>query len=166
MNWSVVDDLVRLAEQFGPFLFAILFILVVTRTAHGYYRECNVRKDPPASEQERATYRLYFISSVWCGIIAMALSIGWWGYAQLKGTYVYQVAIVGLGDDEIIDADYFQKRIQRPSVPGAIAIHDIYFLMVQDEPFKVGELRLLQNPQNDDRVRSHRDRVHANQHQV
>jgi hypothetical protein len=139
MNWSILDDVVRSAEQFGPFLFAILFILVVTRTAHGYYRECNMRKDPPASEQERRTYRLYFICSVWCGIVAMALSIVWWGYAQLKGTYVYQIAIVGLREDESVLANYFQKRVPRPSVAGGIAVHDLYFLIVQEEPFRVGD---------------------------
>lgn len=139
VDLSTIETITRLAEQFGPFLFAILFILVVTRTARSYYRECATRKDPPPTQQELKTYRTYFLSSVWVGIAVMCLSIGWWIYAQSRGFYVYQVAIVDLQDDETILADYYLKRVDRPAVPGVTPAHDRYFLIVRNEPFKIGE---------------------------
>jgi hypothetical protein len=51
-EFPIFKDLVQLAADFGPFLFAILFIMVVTRTAHGYYRECSTRTEPLASPEE------------------------------------------------------------------------------------------------------------------
>ena len=140
VDLSTLEAITRLAEQFGPFLFAILFILVVTRTARRYYLECMTRKEPPPSVQEQKTYRLYFLCSVWVGIVVMTMSIGWWIYAQAKGNHVYQVAVVDLGPDELVLSDYYFKTTQRPSIPGANAGHDTYFLIVRDQPFKVGEL--------------------------
>ncbi len=139
LDLSTFETIVRLAEQFGPFLFAILFLLVITRTAHSYYQECNTRKHPAASEQEKKTYRTYFICSMWSGIVVMALSIGWWVYAQSRGTNTYQVAIVDLKDDETVLADYFYRKVPRPTISGAATIHDDYFLIVQDQPFQIGE---------------------------
>ena len=139
VDLSTFEAITRLAEQFGPFLFAILFILVVTRTARSYYVACMTRKEPPPSKDEQKTYRLYFLCSVWVGIAVMALSIGWWVYAQAKGNHVYQVAVVDLGSDEQVLSDYYFKTTQRPSIPGANSGHDTYFLIVQDQPFRVGE---------------------------
>jgi len=139
VDLSTVETVTRLAEQFGPFLFAILFILVVTRTAHSYYRDCATRKDPPPSHQELKTYRLYFLCSIWVGIAVMGLSIGWWIYAQSKENHVYQVAVVDLKPDEDVLADYFFKKVDHPAIPGARPAHDRYFLIVQDEPFRIGD---------------------------
>jgi hypothetical protein len=135
---SVFTSIVSLAEQFGPFLFSILFILVVPRIAQNYYREANIRM-PPASEEEKNTYRIYFIGSVVCGILVMGASIGWWFFWQSQGTFVYQVAIVGLKEDETIASQFFNKRAPRPVIPGAVGLHDDYFVLVQNQPFNVGD---------------------------
>ena len=134
-----IEAMTRLAQQFGPFLFAILFILVVTRTAHGYYRECMTRTAPPPTDQEQKTYRLYFLCSVWVGIAAMALSIGWWLYAQAKGNNVYQIAIIDLNADERILSSYYFKDNPRPTIDQVTPMHDTYFLIVQDRPFQSGD---------------------------
>lgn len=139
LDVSGLTTVVRLAEQFGPFLFAILFILVVTKTAHGYYQDANTRKHPPASQQERNTYRFYFLCSIWCGIGVMGLSIAWWLYVQSKGSHVYQIAITALGNDDNIYSDYYNKRLPRPLIPGLPGTYDTYFLVVQDQPFTVGD---------------------------
>jgi hypothetical protein len=129
------ERLVQLASEFGPFLFAILFILVVTRTAHGYYRECNTRTAPPASIEEKRTYRLYFLCSVWAGLAVMTLAVGWWTYAHWRGNNIYQVSILNLHGDERITAAYYTKSVPR----GASTIHDDYLLIVQDQPFQIGD---------------------------
>jgi hypothetical protein len=136
---TTIESVTRLAEQFGPFLFAILFILVVTRTARGYYVDCMTRTAPPSTDQEQKTYRLYFLCSVWVGIAAMTMSIGWWIYSQARGNHVYQFAIVNLGPDETILADYYFKNSPHPTVEGVAPMHDAYFLVVQDRPFQVGD---------------------------
>lgn len=138
---STVEAITRLAEQFGPFLFAVLFILVVTRTARGYYVECMTRKDPPPSEQEQKTYRAYFTSSVWIGVAVMSLSIGWWFYVQARGNHVYQITIVDLEPDESVLANYYFKKGLRPTLSAdGVSMHDAHFLIVQDRPFKSGDV--------------------------
>jgi hypothetical protein len=136
---TTFETLTRLAQQYGPFLFALLFILVVTRTAHEYYQECNTRTQPRASESEKKTYRSYFISSVWVGIALMLISIGWWIYAQMQGPSIYQIAIVGLRPEESVLSDYYSKTISRPSIPGAMALHDTYFIVAREGPIAIGD---------------------------
>jgi hypothetical protein len=131
-------DPTRLAAQYGPFLFAMLFVLVVTRTARIYYRESNVRM-PPASEEEKKVYQSYFTTSVWVGIFLTLLSIGWWIYVHLFGPSVYQIAIVGLNSDETILSDYFSKTVPRPTVSGVDTVTDDFFIVAQDRPFKIGD---------------------------
>jgi hypothetical protein len=139
IDLATIESVTHLAQQYGPFLFAILFIFVVTRTAHKYYQESNTRTQPRASEQEKRTYRSYFITSVWMGIALMLLSIGWWIYAQLTGPSIYQMAIVGLRQDESVLSEYYSKTIPRPSIPGAAALHDVYFIVARDRPISIGD---------------------------
>jgi hypothetical protein len=139
IDLTTVEAVVRLAQQYGPFLFAILFIFVVTRTAHKYYQECNRRAAPAASEDEKRAYRFYFIVSIWSGITVTALSIIWWIYAQIAGTNIYQVAIIGLEPDESVLSQYYVKSVPRPTPPGMPSLHDDYFIIAQGEPFKIGD---------------------------
>jgi hypothetical protein len=136
---SAIEALTRLAEQFGPFLFALLFIMFVTRTARGYYAECMARTAPPPTEQETKTYRFYFMSSFVIGVFVMALSIGWWFYRQAKGNYVYQVSIVNLEPKENVVSEYYSRNNIRQTFPGALPHHDALFLIVRDQPYQIGE---------------------------
>src|SRR6201988_4227158 len=128
VDLSTIETATRLASQYGPFLFAILFIFVVTRTAHKYYQECNTRT-VPATEEEKKTYRSYFLISVWGGIALTLVSIGWWVYVQMQGPSVYQIAIVALHSDEAILSNYFSKTVPRPAIGGASALTDDYFIV-------------------------------------
>ena len=139
LDLSGLETVARMAEEFGPFLFAILFILFIPKIAHGYYKEANTRKRPPASQQERNTYRLYFISSVWCGVIVMALSIAWWVYAQSRGSNVYQIAITRLGEDDIVDAPYFRRLQSHSPTEGLPSYYDALFVVVRDQPFRTSD---------------------------
>ena len=138
LDLTMIETFTRLAQQYGPFLFAMLFIFVVTRTAHKYYLESNTRQ-PPASEEEKNTYRSYFRNSVWVGIALTLLSIGWWIYAQMQGPSVYQIAIIGLQPDEAVLSQYYFKTVPRPTIAGAVAPHDDYFIVAQDVPIKIGD---------------------------
>jgi hypothetical protein len=48
-----MDALSGLAYQFGPFFFAVLFTLVITRSAKRWYSEVDGKKDPG----EKAAYQ-------------------------------------------------------------------------------------------------------------
>jgi len=143
MSVNDVTTLVGLAEQFGPFLFAILFILVVTRTAHQWYREA-VSRTPHANPAEIRTLRFYFILSVYCGIGATILSVGWWFYAQTRGMYYYQFSISELANEDEINSQYFSKLAPMPALAGAPQLHDEYFLVGQPEPFSKGQKFIIQ----------------------
>jgi hypothetical protein len=136
---SMLDSIARSAAQYGPFLFAVLFTLVVTRTAHKYYQESNTRQQPPATEEEKATYRSYFTTSIWVGIALTLVSIGWWIYVQMQGTNVYQIAINGLQPDETVSSNYYAMTKPEPTIPGAVTLTDYLFMIVQNAPFKVGD---------------------------
>jgi hypothetical protein len=139
IDLGTIETLTKLADQFGPFLFAILFILFVPRVARGYYVACMTRTAPPAGEQEQKTYRFYFVTSIVVGIAVMVASIGWWIYAQARGNHVYQIAIVDLAPDETVLSDYFYKNSPRPTIADVQPMHDSFFLIVRDRPFEVGE---------------------------
>ena len=136
---NFIESLTRLAEQFGPFLFAILFIVFITRTARGYYDECMKRTSPPSTDQEQRTYRLYFFSSMWVGIVVMALSIGWWLYTQSRGNHVYQISILNLAPDEKIVSEYYSRTNVRQAIPGVAPHHDALFLVVRERPYTAGQ---------------------------
>lgn len=103
-------SVVQLASEFGPFLFAILFLIVVTRIAGGHF----------------------LIAS---GLVLTALAVGWWVFADWRGDNRYQVTILDLGKDEKITSSYYSHVSPRGDSP----IHDDYFLIVQNTPFKVGD---------------------------
>jgi hypothetical protein len=135
---SMVETMTRLAAQYGPFLFAMLFILVVTSTAHKYYRESNTRQ-PPASEEERATYRSYFRTSVWVGIGLTLVSIGWWFIAQFHGPTNFEIAVVGLQPGETIASNYYSQDVAEPMIQGTIPLHDSKFMVNKAVPLKIGD---------------------------
>ena len=127
IDLGTIETLTKLADQFGPFLFAILFIVFVPRVARGYYDDCMKRTAPPSTEQEQKTYRFYFITSIVVGIAVMTSSIVWWVYAQARGNHVYQIAIVDLAPDETVLSDFFYKNSPRPTIANVQPMHDSVF---------------------------------------
>ena len=129
-------SVVQLASNFGPFLFAILFIVVVTRVASAHYRDCVTRKEPAPSPQEMATYRFYFVCSITSGLALTALAVGWWMFASWRGDNRYQVTFYDLNNDQHITSSYYSLVSKRGETS---PIHDDLFLIVRDTPFNIGE---------------------------
>lgn len=137
---QLIDSLANAGFLWGPFFFSILFMLVITRTAHSYYSRVNERINPPASPTERHDYRFYFHLSIVCGTILVFLSVGWWIYAQLK-QHTFQGVIVGLEQDQQIvaaDNDLYYRAVQREAGDGHI-MRDYYFAIVRSSPFLDGQ---------------------------
>jgi hypothetical protein len=137
-NLSALDQLSELAELFGPFFFALLFVLFVTRTSYNFYMRALARDNPPAPARDLSIMRGNFIATVVVSLLLVALSIGWWFYYQTRGSYIYQIAITGLNSNIQIDSAYFRKLTNRPmSYSGPIS--DDFFIIVSDHPFKKGQ---------------------------
>jgi len=126
---------VRLVFQYGSFAFAVLFCIVLTRWGYGIYQKACSRKDPPASKQEKNTYRIYFLSTAFFGIILVVVSTVFW-IAKYKTWHVYQGLIKDLDAYKQVTSDdlYFQQDWER-YFEGSPQIRDEHFMAIQDEPF-------------------------------
>ncbi|MET3131143.1 cbb3-type cytochrome oxidase subunit 3 [Oxalobacteraceae bacterium GrIS 1.11] len=138
LDW--INSLANASFLWGPFFFSILFILVVTRTAHSYYARVNERLSPPASAEERQDYRNYFRFSSLFGMLLVFVSVGWWIYAQLQA-HTFQGVIIGLEQDQQIvatDDDLYYRAVQRDAGNGHL-IRDYQFVIVRNTPFVTGQ---------------------------
>lgn len=131
-------QLTQLAYQYGPFLFALLFMLVISRWGYQIYQQACTR-EPPASQEEINTYRLYFIGSTGFGFSLVILALGWWFYHNdSPQQYVFKGEIRGLKDYERIASSsiYLRPRWVSSGLPDAPQLHNEEFLVVQERPFK------------------------------
>ncbi|MEC5161631.1 MULTISPECIES: hypothetical protein [unclassified Janthinobacterium] len=140
-----IESLANASFLWGPFFFSILFLLVVTRTAHSYYAHVNERLTPPALAEERQDYRNYFRLSIVSGLLLVFLSVGWWMYAQLHD-HLFQGVIIGLERDQQIvpaDDDLYYRAVQRDAGVGRVT-RDYHFVIVRATPFARNEIFRLQ----------------------
>jgi hypothetical protein len=96
-------DLAKAALQYGPFLFAIIYILVVPPYAHVVWRRSlNATADIAERNKLLAESRLYFRSSWVFGICLVVCSIFWWMYTQQidSATHAYSGYITGLQPED------------------------------------------------------------------
>lgn len=137
---QMIDSLTNASFLWGPFFFSILFMLVITRTAHTYYAKVNERMSPPASAEEKQDYRLYFRLSIACGTVLVFVSVGWWMYAQLQ-QHAFQGVIVGLELEQQVvaaDDDLYYRAVQRDAGNGR-HVRDYHFAIVRKAPFSNGQ---------------------------
>jgi hypothetical protein len=96
-------DLASAALRYGPFLFAILFVLVVPPYAHAIWRRSFTATKDPAELNELLTEgRLYFRYSWLFGVFLVLCSILWWGYTQDidRSMHAYTGTIIGLQTED------------------------------------------------------------------
>ncbi len=134
---NYLAELTRLAGDYAPFFFAVLFLTLITRAAHGYYSKACTRTDPPANEIEQKTYRLYFLVVTGSSIILVMLAIIWFAFNQMRGPHTFQIAITELEGTTKVESGFFSKITLRPRLD-ATSISDVYLLIVQEQPFMTG----------------------------
>ncbi|MFQ5825530.1 MAG: hypothetical protein ACE5JB_15940 [bacterium] len=129
--------LTNLAFRFGPFLFALLFTLYVSRWGYKNYNKANLRTNPPASENEINTLRLYFLGTATFGLILVIVSIIWWFNYQVS-FHVFKGKIVSLKEYEKIASNdlYFKPIIITKLEKGLPQIRDEHFIFIQNKPFE------------------------------
>lgn len=80
-------DLAAVALEYGPFLFAILFVTYLTMLAQRAYAKAD-------DAEERKTFRTYFFVSFFFGLALVSVCVTWWIYDRVKPQrYVYTVDI-------------------------------------------------------------------------
>ncbi len=107
-----VEHLTKLAFDYGPFLFAILFTLLVPARAMSGYRSLMAAYPAPSEQQGRAIResQVYFRCCWMAGFVLVAISVGWWVYQNWQtvkhdDTYsvTYTGVIYGVGDTDKLD---------------------------------------------------------------
>jgi hypothetical protein len=85
-----VDGITRLtvlAAQYGPFLFAVLFIVLVPVIGEKWFSKILQTKLVGGPKEREATvqvYKFYWVSGVVFGLFLAALSVAWWMYVQTQ----------------------------------------------------------------------------------
>jgi len=76
-------DLSQAALQYGPFLFAIVFIVFVPPYAHAIWRRSfAVANNAAGQDSLLGESRLYFRCSWMFGVLLVVCSVLWWAYTQ------------------------------------------------------------------------------------
>ncbi len=143
-------QLVELAYQYGPFLFALLFILFVSRWAYNNYRA--VSQDAHATAKERATNRWILIASFGVGVVLVLLaSVAWWSHQR---TFVYQGEISGLKEYEhVASSTLFRREVIASRIDDrAPGIRDEQFVAISSRPFSDGDSFVLRFSKGDGHV--------------
>jgi hypothetical protein len=131
------SNLSGLALQYGPFFFALLFVLGVTRWAYGAFKENNAANTSPKAFN---TMRLVFLCSFFFGLVLVVVSVSWWLRSR-PAIYVFRGEIVDLRDYEKLasatDKLYLRREPKDPI--DDIALRNEHFLVVQDSPLRKGD---------------------------
>src|SRR4030095_14388941 len=96
------------AYQYGPFFFAILFIMVVTRWAHKKYKDAYTDTNAPVKVQQ--TYRAVFIIAFTfsCTLVIVAIGFYWKNPPMV---HIFEGTIDNLqGYETVTSGDLYLKR--------------------------------------------------------
>src|SRR5438132_8882658 len=133
MNTMVVE-FSSLAYQYGPFFFAVLFTLVVTRWAHKTYKDAYTNVGTPAEAKQ--TYRAILVATFTfsCCLVIVAI---WFYFQHPPSNYVFEGTIDNLdGYETVRSGDLYLKDIYKGPLPGSdLQFHDDHFIAYQPTPF-------------------------------
>lgn len=110
IDTSSASDMAQVAYDFGPFLFAILFITTITIFAQQAY----VRETDPS---RASALRIYFFGSFVFGLILVTTCVSWWIYDRISSkSYVYAVRIAGYDKDTVAlsSSDAYSQEVTFP----------------------------------------------------
>jgi hypothetical protein len=141
MNPENLSKLSEIALQYGPFFFAVLFVLGVLRWAYKVFKETNAKTNPPATPKELSTARLVFLGTFFFGLSLVVVSVVWWLGFRPK-IYAFQGQIINLHDYETLapasENLYFRAEPKDP-IDG-IPLRNEHFLIVRNSPLNKGEI--------------------------
>lgn len=134
------SELAPKAFQYGPFLFALVYLVIARWACNAYTNACK-RKDPPASDREKNTYRLYFLGTAGFGGTLVVVSIIWWCLHQ-PFIHVFKGVIKDLSEYEKITSGdlYFNRVFHEPTSPEDLQYYDAHFVATQERPFTASQV--------------------------
>ncbi len=139
MTMTQFSQVVRQLWQYGPFAFAVVY-LVLIRWAYKTYTNACKRRDPPASDREKNTCRLYFLGTAMFGGTLVVVSVIWWLVCQ-PFPHVFEGVIENLCDYDKVASEYvyFSRRLHERYSPDDPESYDAHFAVIQDKPFTPNE---------------------------
>lgn len=133
-----ISQLVHLSYQFGPFAFALIFLIVMARWGQKKWGEVCTRKKPAASDAEKSTYRFYFIGVTSVGVVLVGVSVYWWWTHQ--PIYLYEGQIETLAETDTVEGtNVYVRNEYYKQDPDSPQFRDVHFLIKQTEPFEDGQ---------------------------
>lgn len=128
-----IDAASRLASQYGPFFFSVLFALVMLPRAVKQFQDVALRRD--SRTVDRWIFGAYFLLTF--GVLVGLVYFSSWWWAHHQPIYVVSGAIHKLNAVEVWSPDpMFFKKEYDPSVPGKTQTFDVNFLAYQEQkPF-------------------------------
>lgn len=106
VNIDNLDILVKLSYEFGPFLFSLLFLLLLSFIGQRNYHKAVIREKPPAKRGEILSYQVLYYSSYLIGVILVIISINFW-LGKQNHTYSFSGKILDLDQYSKITSDSF-----------------------------------------------------------
>jgi hypothetical protein len=131
MSPENLSKLSEVALQYGPFFFAVLFVLGVTRWAYKVFKEINAKTNPPATPKELSTARLVFLGTFFFGLSLVVVSVVWWLGFRPK-IYAFHGEIINLHDYETLApvSEDLYFRVERKEPIDDIPLRNEHFLVV------------------------------------
>src|SRR5215471_9037877 len=138
---DLATGMTKLAAEYGPFLFAILFSLVVPIRAFQNFRDCTVKFPSPDATQSCLIHQseTYFRSTWIAGFVLIAFSVAWWLYQNYDNRVLarhaywisYEGEISGVSADDVLNSIPTDEHI---------------YIWAVDHPFHHYQYVVLQHP--------------------
>ncbi len=133
-NSEWLDTLSSIAYHWGPFFFAILFCLLVTRTARTWY--VNVSHEQATNATLIEEHRKYFHYTFIFSFVLVVLSIAWYFYTNFSRYHPFW-ATISMGKNENVDSDQIYAR--EWTAKGGSDSKEIQLVVLRDHPIRNGE---------------------------
>jgi hypothetical protein len=137
MNTNSLKDLAGLAYQYGPFIFALIFLYNISRWAWRNYDQARAQTPADPKPVTRAWHT--FVASFAVAILLVGISVWWWiSHGPL---YEFTGAIYDLDNNTSVYCDslYFRVRQHPLYSPNDVPLKDEEFLAVAKHPFNKGD---------------------------
>ena len=123
-----IPEFTRLAFQYGPFFFAVLFSVFVTLTARRAYVK--------ATGSKVSVHRLVYLTTFYLGIALILGSVIWWFFHQ-PSHHIYRGSIKNLKDyEKIISPSLYFKPILLTQIDeDTPQFREEHFIILQSKPF-------------------------------
>jgi hypothetical protein len=135
---DTLTTVTSLAYNYGPCVFALIFLFFVCRWTNKIYVECQVRV-PPVSSSDKAVYKYTFLGACVVTALLVVSSILWFIFIQTRVS-AFEFHVTGLSQQQKIwfDGDRFYSRESKRDVSGA-DVADVYFAIIRHRPMIPGD---------------------------